>query len=142
MGVRVIGPGIDISQNVVDVCLALTLMNIELYLANQFDCVSSATGSPIGDCISLKIPRLVKDHPSSEKKWEFLDVAGVPNFSEALLANPEEISRFLKLTRKSDAEAFRKWFHESKDRSEKDLLKAYIDFLHQKAWIQTPAGDH
>src|ERR1041385_3482102 len=44
MGVRVIGPGIDVSKNVIDACLALGLVNIEHYLAKEFACTSTATG--------------------------------------------------------------------------------------------------
>jgi hypothetical protein len=105
MEVRVIGPSTDVTNNVIDACLALGLMNIELYLAKQFDCGSSSTGSPMGDCISLKIPRLTSDHSVPEKLWHFLDLAGVPDISGPLLADRGEMAKFLKLTRNRDADA-------------------------------------
>jgi hypothetical protein len=111
MSVRAIGPGIDVSNNVVDACLALGLMNIELYLAKQFDCASTATGSPIDDCISLKLPRLTGNRSVHRKLWNFLDLAGVPDISGPLLADSEEMAKFLKLTRRCDAEAFRLIFN-------------------------------
>lgn len=140
MQVRVIGPGTDVSNNVVDACLALGLMNIELYLAKQFDCASSSTGSPMGDCISLKLPRLTGDYPVPQKLWSFLDVAGIPDISGPLLADREEMAKFLKLTRHRDAGAFRQWFHRNADLTEKEILKAYIDVLHQTPWIQGKGG--
>ena len=72
MGVRVIGPGTDVSKNVIDACLALGLMNIELYLAKQFGCDNISTGSPVGDCISLKLPRLTGEEAPYDKLWSFL----------------------------------------------------------------------
>jgi hypothetical protein len=139
MSVRAIGPGIDVSNNVVDACLALGLMNIELYLAKQFDCTSSATGSPIEDCISLKLPRLTGNRSVHQKLWNFLAVR-VPDISGPLLADSEEMAKFLKLTRRRDAEAFRLWFHENANMTETELLKAYIDVLHQTPWIQGKGG--
>jgi len=140
MGVRVIGPGIDVSHNVVDACLALGLMNIELYLAKQFDCANSSTGSPIGDCITLKLPRLTGHRATNPELWNFLEVTGVPDISGPLLGNPVEMAKFLKLTRSRDALAFRQWFNKNAQLSEKELLKAYIDVLHQTTWVQSSRG--
>jgi hypothetical protein len=139
MQVRVIGPGTDVSSNLVDQCLALGLMNAELYLANRFDCVSSATGSPINDCITLKLPRLVPQ-PRSQELWDFLDYANIPDVAAPLLADSDEMAKFIKLTRSSDAKEFRRWFHESSNLSEKDLVKAYIDLLHETPRVQGLGG--
>ena len=140
MQVRVIGPGTDVANDVVDACLALGLMNVELYLAKQFDCVSSASAAPIGDCISLKMPRLTGAQLREGQLWEFLDVTGVPDVAAPLLANRDEMAKFIKLTRGRDAEAFRRWFHENKNLSDKDLLKAYMDVLHDTPWVQGKTG--
>lgn len=140
MSVRAIGPGIDVSNNVVDACLALGLMNVELYLAKQFDCTSTSTGSPIDDCISLKLPRLTGNRNVHQELWEFLDVTGVPDISGPLLADRKEMAKFLTLTRCRDAEAFRLWIHENAHLTERELLKAYIDVLHQTPWIQGKGG--
>ena len=67
MKVRMIAPNTDVTNNVIDACLALGLMNIELYLAKQFECVSSSTGSPIGDCISLNNSPLKRATTQSPK---------------------------------------------------------------------------
>jgi hypothetical protein len=140
MQVRVIGPGIDVSNNVVDQCLALGLMNVELYLANKFDCASSATGSPIDDCISLKLPRLTNNQPRSRELWNFLDFSNIPNIAEPLLAERDEMTKFIKLTRGRDAQEFRRWFHENANLTEKDLVKAYIELLHETPQIQGMGG--
>ncbi len=140
MGVRVIDPNTDISNNVIDVCLALGLMNIELYLAKQFDCENVSTASPIGDCISLKLPRLTGEKAPFEKLWSFLDVAGIPEISGPLLADREEMAKFIKLTRSRDAAAFRQWFSEKSGLTDKDILKAYIDLLHETPWVQGKTG--
>ena len=140
MGVRVIGPNTDVSNNVVDACLALGLMNIELYLAKQFECVSNATGAPIGDCLSLKLRRLTGIELPDEKLWNFLDVVGVPDISGPLLADKGEMKKFIALTGRRDAEAFRQWFHEHSQLTEKEVLKAYIGILHQTPWIQRKSG--
>ena len=140
MGVRVIGPGTDVSKNIIDACLALGLMNIELYLAKQFECESISTGSPIGDCISLKIPRLAGTDVPDAKLWNFLDVTGVPDISGPLLADREEMKKFIKLTRGGDATAFRQWFHVNAKLTDKEILKAYIEVLHQTPWVQGKSG--
>jgi hypothetical protein len=67
-------------------------------------------------------------------------VAGVPDISGPLLADKEEITKFLKLTRSRHAEVFRQWFHENAHLTEKDILKEYIDVLHQTPWIQGTSG--
>jgi hypothetical protein len=139
MQVRVIGPGTDASSNLVDQCLALGLMNAELYLANRFDCASSATGSPINDCISLKLPRLITQ-PRSQELWNFLDYANIPDIAAPLLADRDEMAKFIKLTRSRDAKEFRRWFHGNSNLSEKDLVKAYVDLLHETPRVQGLGG--
>jgi hypothetical protein len=140
MQVQVIGPGTDVSKNVVDQCLALGLMNVELYLANRFDCVSSATGSPIDDCISLKLPRLISNQPRSRELWNFLDFSNIPNIAEPLLADRDEMTKFIKMTRSRDAQEFRRWFHANGSLTEKELIKAYIGLLHETPQIQGAGG--
>jgi len=140
MEMKFIGPSLDIANNIVDTCLGIGLMNMELYLAKEFDCVSSSTGLPIGDCISLKLPRITQNFNVKDKLWNFLDIAGVPDISGPLLADKVKLKKFIKLTKSRDAEAFKKWFHESKNLTEKEILKAYIEVLHQVPWIQSKAG--
>jgi hypothetical protein len=140
MQVRVIGPDTDVSHNVVDQCLALGLMNVELYLASKFDCVSSATGSPIDDCISLKLPRLTNHQPLSRALWNFLDYSNIPNIAAPLLADREEMAKFIKLTRSRDAREFRRWFHENNNLTEKELVKEYIELLHETPKAQGAGG--
>jgi hypothetical protein len=140
MQVRVIGPGIDVSKNVVDQCLALGLMNVELYLASRFDCVSSATGSPLNDCISLKLPRLINNQPRSRELWNFLEFSNIPNIADPLLVDRDAMTKFIKLTRSHDAQEFRRWFHENANLTERDLVKAYIELLHETPQIQGAGG--
>jgi hypothetical protein len=140
MGVRVIGPGTDVSKSVIDACLALGLMNIELYLAKKYGCENVSTASPIGDCVSLKLSRLTGEKAAYEKLWNFLEVVGIPEISGPLLADQKEMAKFIKLTRGRDAEGFRQWFSEKSDLTDKDILKAYIDLLHETPWIQGKVG--
>ncbi|CAN5438488.1 hypothetical protein BH10PSE6_BH10PSE6_24710 [soil metagenome] len=140
MGVRVLGPTTDVSNSAVDACLALGLMNIELYLAKQYDCASSSTGSPIGDCVSLKIPRLMHHRGARPALWNFLEVTAVPDISGPLLANSAEMTKFIDLTSRADAQAFRQWFHDNAHLTDKELLKAYINVLHDTPWIQSKVG--
>ena len=140
MQMRVLGPDTDVSGNVVDALLALGLMNMELYLSESFECASISTASPIGDCVALKLSRLDRDHPARPHLWSFLEVAGVPDLSELLLADTDRIADFFELTRGSEAQHFRSWFHSNARLSEREILRAYMDVLHQVSWIQkTPA---
>lgn len=82
MQVRVIGPGIDIEKNPVDLLLALALYNVEMRLAMMNDCVSSSTASPLGDSIALKIQRITEQKVSTENFWSLLEINRVPDFSE------------------------------------------------------------
>jgi hypothetical protein len=140
MGIKVIGPSSDINKNIIDTCLAIGLMNIELYLAKEFDCVSSSTGSPIGDCISFKLPRLTNNYDTNIKLWNFFEVAGIPDISGALLEDKTKLESYIKLTKSNDAEAFKQWFHSKKDLTEKEILKEYIEILQQTSWGQTKLG--
>jgi hypothetical protein len=140
MSVRSLGPETDVSNNVIDACLALGLMNAELYLAKQFSCDSISTGSPIGDCVALKLPRLMGKAPDHQKLWNFLEVTGVPDISGALLEDPRQMKQYLALTRSGDAVAFRHWFHEKADLNERELLKAYIDVLQKTPWVRSKGG--
>jgi hypothetical protein len=115
-------------------------MNIELWLAREFDCISGMTGSPIGDCISLKLDRLVGEQASHQRLWDFLDIAGVPDVSKPLLDDQEEMAKFIDLTTTRDADAFRQWFHKNTELAEKELIKSYVDILHGTPWIQRPGG--
>jgi hypothetical protein len=115
-------------------------MNIELYLAKQFDCANSSTGSPMGDCLSLKVPRLSGRPGAPQGLWNFLEVTGIPDIAGPLLADRKEMARFIRLTRHRDAVSFRQWFHENSHLTDKELLKAYIDLLHQTTWIQGTGG--
>jgi len=140
MEVRVIGPNTDVSNNVIDCCLALGLMNIELWLMKQFDCVSCATGSPLGDCISLKMSRLNTDQIPRDKLWSFLDIAGVPDLAKQVRHDATLFAHFIKLSSSRDAEAFRRWFHENSQLPEREIAKAYIEVLQHLPLVQTTTG--
>ena len=111
-------------------------MNIELYLSETLGCASASTGSPIGDSISLKLPRLDREHPARSELWSFLEFAGVPDPSKLLMADMNRMAGLLKCTHSADAKEFRKWFHSNANLSEKEIVQAYIDLLHQVPWIQ------
>ncbi len=135
MQVRVFSPG-TYSGDAVDTLLALGHMNMELYLSKSFECASTSTASPIGDCVALKLPRLDQDHPARPHLWSFLEVAGIPDLSELLLADNDRMAKFLEITSRSDAQEFRNWFHSNANLSEREILQAYIDLLHKVPWIQ------
>lgn len=135
MQVRFFSPG-HFSGDPVDTLLALGHMNMELYLSDSFECVSTSTASPIGDCVALKLPRLDQDHPARPHLWSFLEIAGIPDLSELLLADNDRMAEFLELTSSPDAQQFRNWFHANANLSEREILQAYIDILHQVPWIE------
>ncbi len=137
MQTRVLGPNTNISDNPVDALLALTLANIELYLSNQFGCASMSTGSPMGDCIELKLSKLKLNHPARERLWSFLEVTNVPNLAAVTLSDPSKFSDLLKLTQNRNAKSFREWFHQAAPLSEKEVYARYIDLLHEVPWAQT-----
>lgn len=137
MQVRVLGPTTDVSANPVDALLALTLTNIELYLSKQFGCISMSTGSPIGDCMELKLRHLMRDHPARTRLWSFLEVANVPNLAAVTLADPTKFADLLRLTQNRNAQVFREWFHQTAPLSEKEVYARYIDLLHEVPWAQT-----
>ena len=136
MQVKVLGPTTKVSTNVVDALLALTQMNIELHLAEKYSCASSSTSSPIGDCISLKLPRLNGEHSGREKLWQFMEFAGVPDLSEPILSDPDKMEEFVEMCFTDEAAAFREWFHKNRNASEKEIVTAYIDLLHKIPWSQ------
>jgi hypothetical protein len=137
MQVRVLGPTTNALDNPVDALLALALTNIELYLSNQFGCASMSTGSPIGDCIELKLNHLKHDHPARSRLWSFFDVANVPNLAAVTLADPIRFADLLRLTQSRNARVFREWFHQTATLSEKEVYARYVDLLHDVPWAQT-----
>ena len=137
MQTRVLGPTTNASGNPVDALLALTLTNIELYLSKQFGCASMSTGSPVGDCIELKLRHLMHDHPARTRLWSFLEVTNVPNLAAVTLADPTKFADLLRLTQNRNARVFREWFHQTAPLSEKEVYARYIDLLHEVPWAQT-----
>lgn len=137
MQTRVLGPNTDASGNPVDALLALTLTNIELYLSKQFGCTSMSTGSPVGDCLDIKLSYLKRDHPARNRLWSFLEVANVPNLAAVTLADSAKFSSLLKLTQSRNASVFREWFHHTAQLSEQEVLTRYVDLLHEVPWAQT-----
>lgn len=137
MQTRVLGPNTNASDNPVDALLALTLTNIELYLSKQFDCASMSTGSPVGDCIELKLGHLQRGHPGRNRLWSFLEVANVPNLASVTLADSSRFSDLLKLTQNRNARVFREWFHQAAPLSEKEIYARYVDLLHEVPWAAT-----
>lgn len=136
--VTMLGPTTDPSSKPIDALLALTLSNIELYLSNQFSCVSMSTGSPMGDCLDLKSGYSgKKDHPGRHRLWSFLDVASVPNLAAVTLADQSKFSDVLKLTDSRNARVFREWFHQNATLTDTEMKARYVDLLHEVPWAQT-----
>lgn len=136
MGVRVLGAGTDIQKNVVDMLLALTLFNIELYLCASQKCVSSSTASPIGDVIEMKINRLVNQKLRTENFWSLLEINNVPDFGKIKIVDKKHFDDLIKLTNTPKANIFRQWFHDRKNLTEKEIFKEYIEVLRETPWIQ------
>lgn len=135
--VTMLGPPTDPTSKPIDALLALTLSNIELYLSNQFSCVSMSTGSPVGDCLDLKSNRGKKDHPGRHHLWSFLEVASVPNLAAVTLADKSKFADILKLTHSRNAKVFKEWFHQNATLTDTEIKARYVDLLHEVPWAQT-----
>lgn len=135
--VTMLGPPTDPSKKPIDALLALTLSNIELYLSNEFSCVSMSTGSPIGDCLDLKSSQGKKDHPGRHRLWSFLEIASVPNLAAVTLADKSKFSDVLKLTHSRNAGVFKEWFHQNAILTDTEIKARYVDLLHEVPWAQT-----
>ena len=122
----------NVSQKPVDTLLALAQMNIELYLAKEFDCSSTTTGAPVGDVVSLKLSRLSQQRDTHDQLWKFLDFVDIPDISHRLVDDQGLLSRYLKLTQKRDAEQFRAWFHTTQHESGEELAKEYVRQLEEE----------
>jgi hypothetical protein len=140
MEVRVLGPGTDVSANPVDACLALHLMNIELYLARQYQCESTHTASPIADSVALKLARLADEQADGGLAWDFLSYSSIPSISQSLIDDEAAFAEFIKLSNGRHAQAFRNWFRDNRKLSEKELVTAYIDVLQDTPMAQTSAA--
>lgn len=135
--VTMLGPPTDPSKSPIDALLALTLSNIELYLSNQFSCISISTGSPIGDCLDLKYNQGKRDHPGRHRLWSFLEIASVPNLAAVTVAEKSKFSDLLKLTHSRNAKVFKEWFHQNATLTDTEIKARYIDLLHEVPWAQT-----
>lgn len=136
MSGRVLGPGTDIEKNPIDLLLALSLFNAELYLATQWDCVSSSTASPLGDSIDLKVERLAMQQHSEESFWRVLAMEKIPDFSQFDPIAEKGFDQLIKLTNSTNAGEFRKWFHERKQLSGNELAAEYVELLRTVPLIQ------
>lgn len=135
--VTMLGPPTDPTSKPIDALLALTLSNIELYLSNQFSCVSMSTGSPMGDCLDLKSNQGKRDHPGRHRLWSFLEVASVPNLAAVTLADKSKFADVLKLTHGRNAKVFKEWFHQNATLTDTEIKARYVDLLHEVPWAQT-----
>ncbi len=136
MEVRLLGPGTDARNNVVDTLLTLALFNIELYLSTSFQCASSSTGSALGDSMDLKIDRLAGQALRSQNIWSLLEINNVPDLGKIDIPKEKYFDQLLKVARSSNASEFRKWFHERKSLYEKEIFKEYIEVLREVPWVQ------
>lgn len=136
MQVRVLGPDTDVSRNIVDTLLALTLSNIEFYLAANNDCISTSTNLPIGDLINLKIARLTGIASKSRNIWSLFEINDLPDLGRIDLSNKKYFDSLLKLSERHNAQCFRQWFHGLSSLDEKEVFKEYIKLLHDLPWIQ------
>jgi hypothetical protein len=50
------------------------------------------------------------------------------------------LGKFIKLSSTRHAQAFRQWFYDNRHQSEKELVQAYIDVLHDTPIEQTTTG--
>lgn len=136
--IKLLGLGTDPISGPIDALLALTLANVELFLAKRFDCVSTSTGAPTGDSISLKLTKHQKNsHGNGDALWSFLEFEKLPNLAIAALEQPERFKELLKLTRSKNCEVFRQWFSEKSALSEKDMVASYIELLHHVPWVKS-----
>lgn len=136
MQVRVLGPNTDAQNNIVDTLLTLTLFNIELYLASKFECSSSGTGSPLGSLIELKTNRLLNQNNMTNNMWTLFEINDIPDLSKIYYSDKKVFNDFLKIIRSSNAREFRKWFHENKNNSEREIIKEYVKLLKSIPKIQ------
>lgn len=136
MQVRVIGTNPDPGVNVVDGLLALVLYNSELYLAEEFESQNTSPFFPIGDLLEIKARRLMRHRERSVNLWSLLEINGVPDFATVDFTKNSTFSDLLRVFSSKDAAAFRKWFQEKQELSEKEILAGYVSVLKQVPWIE------
>jgi hypothetical protein len=137
MQTRVLGPTTNATNDPIDALLAITLTNIELYLSKQFNCTSMSTGSPVGDCIDLKLSHLQRSHPARSRLWSFLEVASVPNLAAVTLADSKKFASLLRLTHSRNARLFREWFHQTAVLTEQEVSARFVDLMYEVPWAST-----
>jgi hypothetical protein len=115
----------------VDILLSFASNNVELLLARKFACPSVSTSSPLGGSLNLKLKRLGFGPDAASDYWRLLELNEIPDVSSLLLSDPELVPKFVRLAGSVDALAFRKWFHESVQRAESDILAEYVRLLRQ-----------
>lgn len=116
-------------DNPVDILLSLAQNNVELHLAQKYECCSTSTSSPLGESIGLKIDRLTKNQVNQKDLWRLFEVNDVPDVSPALLGDKDSFRKFIRLTKKSNAQDFRKWFHSVTANNEADVIREYVSIL-------------
>lgn len=137
MQVKVLGPNTDIKNNIVDTLLAITLFNMELYLALKFECDSLQTGSPLGSLVELKTSRLLDNNKMINNMWTLFEINNIPDISKINCHDQGTFNDFLKIVRSSNANDFRKWFHNNKNNNERVLVKEYVNLFRSLPMIQS-----
>jgi hypothetical protein len=119
------------------ILLSMAQNNIELHLAQKYECDSTSTSSPLGESIELKIARLTESKLAHQGLWRLFEVNGIPDISAALLNNKDGFAKFITLTRQQNVQDFRDWFHTVVQKDGADVVKEYVAILKSVPSVST-----
>ncbi len=131
MQCKVVGAADDPYAGPVEFFLSLAIKNIDLFLAEKYDCQNISPFYPIGDFLETKSARVNLDNFSST-----IEVMGVPDFSVVDFSQENLFSDFLKATESENARVFKDWLASLDSIDSKEVLSAYIEVLKDVPWLQ------
>ena len=123
--------------DVYDEFMMIAQTNLELYLAQAYECIDTSTANPVGHLLKAKAQRSF-DQQKDWKDFAILkEIADIPDIGEGVLLRQIHAKRLLKLRYSTNGEQFRKWFHQSCRDNAVQTAKEYVSLLREVPKIQS-----
>lgn len=111
-GVRIYGgEEPDKAADEIAALLRLAHANLELRMAEEVGADDLSTACLIGHTLKAKADRITGGAPPDDAWIAFREISDLPDFAEAILREPDELLKLIRLRESRHGEEFRNWFH-------------------------------
>ena len=113
----------------IDTYLLLANTNLELNLMETVGCLDMTTSNPVGHMLRAKFNREIGKTKNTDSLTALKEIAGIPDFGEALLNKQINYSDLLRIKTTKNGAEFRDWFHKHCNGDDKKVAKEFIKIL-------------